>query len=292
MAAKIFTADELSAYVARQFEADAPEVIRKINAWLARGDGVAVYENCDLGAKDAGASKIMSYGSGAAQLEPFCGTCGEALGRTDVHGSLEFVHSGDEPADGHVPVYPPANLPDTPSEINWRYQLYAVYRDGAQVGVPEVPGQAGEALAYARYLNTHGYTATVWRYQTALDNYGAASRRTRYAAGYAVKYDGQLIRNDGSRAEYPSKGLQVFCEEPAFFAGLVSSGRALVAGPAGYVPMYVASYNPRETEAQRNPEVNPGTCQTVNLHDLGPSDVAPEGPHRFFDLILTQVPVS
>lgn len=256
---KIFTAEELSAYLARQFEGDTPGTVNQVNAWLARGDGIAVYENCDLGARDLGAVKLVSYGSSSAMLE-----------------------TGE----------PPANMPDTPGQVNWRYQLHGTYR-GAQLAMPAMEGQAGEAHAHAAYLNSHGYTATVWRYETALDNYGPADRRTRYVSGYAVKYDGQLIRDDGSRAEYPSKGLTVFCEDSELpLAQLVKYGRALVAYGNGYVPMYVASYNPRESDRQRDQSVNPGIFQTVNLHELTRFDVAPDGPRRYFDLHLTEVTVS
>ena len=63
--------------------------------WLERGDGVAVYENHDLGHSNAGHRKFVSFGSSAAQLE------------TDD---------------------PPRRLPDI-GEINWRYQLISTCRD-------------------------------------------------------------------------------------------------------------------------------------------------------------------
>lgn len=66
-----------------------------VQRWLNRGDGIAVYENHDLGHPELGHRKFMSYGSSAAQLE------------TDT---------------------PPERLPDIGGAINWRYQLVGVYR--------------------------------------------------------------------------------------------------------------------------------------------------------------------
>jgi hypothetical protein len=40
-----------------------------IKRWLDRGDGVAVYENQDLGSPRLGHQQFMSYGSPAAQIE-------------------------------------------------------------------------------------------------------------------------------------------------------------------------------------------------------------------------------
>jgi hypothetical protein len=39
-----------------------------------------------------------------------------------------WVHQDDNHED-HVPVYPPKQLPDIGSAINWRYQLIATYRE-------------------------------------------------------------------------------------------------------------------------------------------------------------------
>lgn len=66
-----------------------------VNRWLERGDGIAVYENHDLGHPELGHRQFLSYGSPAAQFET------------------------DEP---------PQRLPDFPQKINWRYTLVGVYR--------------------------------------------------------------------------------------------------------------------------------------------------------------------
>lgn len=86
MNAKQLTRDEL------KLDAEHFDVVNK---WLRRGDGIAVYENHDLGHPNVGHRKFLSFGSPAATL-----------------GSLD----------------PPLRLPDTRTEINWRYQLVGVYR--------------------------------------------------------------------------------------------------------------------------------------------------------------------
>lgn len=73
----------------------ARSVTAQMNKWLERGDGVAVYENHDLGHPEVGTKKFISYGSSVAQLE------------TDT---------------------PPNTLPDIGSQINWRYALIGTYK--------------------------------------------------------------------------------------------------------------------------------------------------------------------
>jgi hypothetical protein len=92
---KEYTTDEIRAYLTRQYGNDAATVITQVNRWLARGDGIAVYENQDLGHHDLGSCRLMSYGSPHAQLE------------TDV---------------------PPSTMPDIGNEIGWRYLLAGTYR--------------------------------------------------------------------------------------------------------------------------------------------------------------------
>jgi hypothetical protein len=71
------------------------ETTRKMNEWLLRGDGIAVYENQDLGHSEVGEKKFVSFGSPAAQLEV---------------------------------ATPPDQLPDTTKSINWRYVLIGTYK--------------------------------------------------------------------------------------------------------------------------------------------------------------------
>lgn len=72
------------------------ELNRLLPTWFERGDGVAVYQNSDLGHPELGDVVLTSYGSHAAQLE------------TDI---------------------PPWRLPDglRGNQINWRYTLQGVY---------------------------------------------------------------------------------------------------------------------------------------------------------------------
>jgi len=72
-----------------------PEHYAVVNKWLARGDGIAVYENQDFGSQLLGHRQFVSFGSPAAMLE------------VDV---------------------PPQRLPDIGANINWRYQLVGVYK--------------------------------------------------------------------------------------------------------------------------------------------------------------------
>jgi len=90
-----WTREQLFDYVAKEYGDQAIDARNMIVKWLDRGDGAAIYTNHDLGSRDVGMPKIVSYGSPAAQLE---------------------VES------------PPQTLPDgiPAGAINWRYQLYAV----------------------------------------------------------------------------------------------------------------------------------------------------------------------
>lgn len=88
---------------------------------ITRGDGVAVYENADLGHPDIGQWQIVSYGSEASQLEtrdrPVAGLTQQ-----------KFEHGKD-----HVPT----TLPDIGQRINWRYQLHAIVPSYDQLQVVE-----------------------------------------------------------------------------------------------------------------------------------------------------------
>ncbi|HET7110255.1 MAG TPA: hypothetical protein VFI41_05250 [Gemmatimonadales bacterium] len=78
---------------------DRNENVRvRVNQWLARGDGVAVYENVELGHPDAGHRQYVSYGSPEAQIPD---------------------------------AFPPSRMPDIGGSINWRYALVGAYRGEA-----------------------------------------------------------------------------------------------------------------------------------------------------------------
>jgi hypothetical protein len=149
-----------------------------------------------------------------------------------------------------------------------------------------------EARADAAWLAAHGYETSVHVYSTALTCYGPESSRTTYAAGYAVRYAGQLVRDDGSRAEYPTEGITVYCQDGQLPLGrLLAHGRALVSFGTGgwdygsFEPYYVAAWNPRESEVQRDQAVNPGVLKHVHMHRLTPL-IGGDGPLRFYDLRL------
>lgn len=76
-------------------EDEVSDMIDRINLWLARGDGVAVYENMDLGHRELGHRQFISYGSAAAAIQGYA---------------------------------PPERLPDFPQRINWRYCLIGVFQ--------------------------------------------------------------------------------------------------------------------------------------------------------------------
>jgi len=79
-----------------------PGVTEKINTWLARGDGVAVYENMAMDSTTFGARVFLSFGSLEAQL--------------DVE-------------------HPPDRMPDIPEPFGWKYCLQGTYR-GEALGFP------------------------------------------------------------------------------------------------------------------------------------------------------------
>ena len=90
-----WTEDQLRTWVDGKYDEEADGAWAKIQRWLDRGDGAAVYENHDLGHPEVGAPQIASYGSAWAQLE---------------------VET------------PPERLPDIGGAINWRYSLIATCR--------------------------------------------------------------------------------------------------------------------------------------------------------------------
>jgi hypothetical protein len=101
--AKEMTADEIIEALRKWGELDdSPsaavwlwETTRKMNEWLNRGDGIAVYQNQDLGHPEIGDKQFVSFGSDAAQLEV---------------------------------SEPPVQLPDIGGRINWRYVLIGTYK--------------------------------------------------------------------------------------------------------------------------------------------------------------------
>lgn len=100
--AENYTAEKLLELLAGKYGEEAvPDVTAQLNGWLARGDGVAVYENHDLTHNEMGDVKITSFGGPRAMLE-----------------------------DSHHDPNPPERLPDglPAGHINWRYVLVGTYR--------------------------------------------------------------------------------------------------------------------------------------------------------------------
>ncbi len=94
----MYTATDMREMLREEYGNDAPgsraaKVVDTVNRWLARGDGIAIYRNEDLGHPDLGATVLVSYGQGSALSDP-----------------------------------PPVTLPDFPDQINWRYRLQGTYR--------------------------------------------------------------------------------------------------------------------------------------------------------------------
>lgn len=77
-----------------------------------RGDGVAVYENMDLGHPELGERQYVTFGGPQAQLE--------AYGYPASEQSVGLAQYGLEGG------YLPKTLPDIGNRINWRFQLVAI----------------------------------------------------------------------------------------------------------------------------------------------------------------------
>jgi hypothetical protein len=74
------------------------------NRWLARGDGIAFYEN-----------KLIEDSQGNS---------------TDNIPAMQFVSYGSPTAQIET-VEPPQRMPDIGSKVNWRYHLIGLYKGEA-----------------------------------------------------------------------------------------------------------------------------------------------------------------
>lgn len=93
-----YTFDQLTDLVRESSDGDdqfVQQALEKFRVIIRRGDGVAVYENHDLGHPELGHRQYVSFGSTEA-----------ALSMAD----------------------PPQGLPDWPGAINWRYALIGTCR--------------------------------------------------------------------------------------------------------------------------------------------------------------------
>jgi len=173
MASETWDADQLRTWITKQYEGAEPgpaQVIAQINVWLDRGDGVAVFENHDLGHPDLGQGRMLSFGSRKAMIEPPPCKASDALRERDIippcsrPATVRVILQSDPQRDGEaytfdscepctalftgrvrkdVTIEPlpnsglPAFMPDFPGQINWRYVLVATYR-GEPLGIPLV----------------------------------------------------------------------------------------------------------------------------------------------------------
>lgn len=106
-----YTAEELALELAG---AGLLNHLERINCWLERGDGIAVYENVELGHPHLGHRQYVSYGGPAAQLEV-----------DELVGPLTWDYKT-----------PPERLPDIGTAINWRYRLVGYYRGNDRLETP------------------------------------------------------------------------------------------------------------------------------------------------------------
>jgi hypothetical protein len=152
MSTETWSLDQLSTYVEKQYGQDTGEVFRLIRRWTDRGDGVAVYENHDLGHPELGQCQLTSFGSRTAQLETDTVhvTNDSANGhKVEIaQAAMRDWHErgykvGPAPADAQEHPHdrlcpacsqPPDRLPDIGGAINWRYTLIATYREGTGNG--------------------------------------------------------------------------------------------------------------------------------------------------------------
>lgn len=87
-----FTADEILAMADEEIRDALTRIIGRVQH---RGDGLAVYENMELGHPEIGLLYFMSYGSEVSQIET---------------------------------KNPPTTMPDIGGVIGWRYQLKGVLK--------------------------------------------------------------------------------------------------------------------------------------------------------------------
>lgn len=146
-----FTREDLSAILVTM-AADSSDwlasTVERVNQWLTRGDGVAVYVNEDLGSAGLGDRQIVSFGSSAAQIET---------------------------------TEPPITLPNIGGATNWQYQLEYTYRGDPLVIAIDNPRDLRQTAKRADIRDVIDL-----RWSAALDNYQPVPRR--WASGYAQWY--------------------------------------------------------------------------------------------------------
>lgn len=150
--------------------------ITEANEWLARGDGIAVYQDKAFDSSTMGQRRIFSFGSSTAQFD-----------------------------------VPPERLPDFPGEINWRYQLEGVYRSNTALTPPaehdwatpttvlrlimdsfksKIIGRPDRLIAYQLDVNRYVERSTVTMTLHVTDSEGASPRKGRRAPVRPVAHMG------------------------------------------------------------------------------------------------------
>jgi hypothetical protein len=105
----------------------------KINEWLARGDGIAVYSH-EYVSPGLGHKRFFPFGkSGHAQFSlDICPRCCNALEANT--GGTTLLRCSHPNCSGHAGLTaeeladPPHKLPDIGNRINWRYWISGVYQ--------------------------------------------------------------------------------------------------------------------------------------------------------------------
>jgi len=109
-----------------------------------------------------------------------------------------------------------------------------------------------DCAQYAEQASLHNYDVQVIHWRTALDNHEPTRE---YAGGHAVMYSGTLVRGDGSRAEYPTAGIYMPCDDAsALPLGNAVKAIALFDDGQAVVPHYCAGWNPYDTDQRRDGE--------------------------------------
>lgn len=145
------------------------EAIAKANEWLARGDGIAVYVNSDLGSAEVGHRQFCSFGSKEAQF-----------------------------------MAPPTQLPDFNGAVNWRYQLEGTYR-GPQLEPPATHSWATPIAVLE--LITDSFKAKIIGRHDRLIGYGVEHRK--YAEAGIVTFTLDVTGSEGVSPEHGHGEMQM-----------------------------------------------------------------------------------
>lgn len=126
-----------------------------------------------------------------------------------------------------------------------------------------------DCFNYAHEASSHGYDVQVIQWTCAMDNYEPFPRLI--LTGYAVRYSGTLTRSDGSRAEHPTAGIYMPCDDAnGIPLGNAIKSIALFDDGTSVAPYYCKGWNPYETDLQRTGEYHFGATGPYVLWDVFP----------------------